>query len=70
MWDMSTTERGELVVGGVEVGGYEVERFADGTVRAAFWGLCALLAAQAELDAAVRATAPVVVDAVACSVMA
>lgn len=51
---MTTIKQGVAVVGGVEVGGYVVERAADGTLRACFWGALALLAAQAELDAAIR----------------
>ena len=43
-----------VTIHGVEVGGYTVERAPDGTTRAAWWGVLALLAAQAEMTAAVR----------------
>lgn len=52
----TATTRHEVTVAihGVEVGGYTVERCHDGTTRAAWWGVLALLAAQAEVTTAVR----------------
>ena len=43
-----------VTIHGVEVGGYTVDRAPDGTTRAAWWGVLALLAAQAEWTTTVR----------------
>ena len=55
------TETMDLTVGGDTIGGYALTRDASGrVVAAAFWGAVALLAAQAEMDAAVRASVAVI----------
>ena len=55
------TETMDLTVGGATIGGCVLTRDDCGrVVAAAFWGAVALLAAQAEMDAAVRANVAVV----------
>ena len=55
------TETLDLTIGSDTIGGCVLTRDAAGrVVAAAFWGAVALLAAQAEMDAAVRANVAVV----------
>ena len=55
------TETLDLTIGSDTIGGCVLTRDAAGrVVAAAFWGAVALLAAQAEMDAAVRANVAVI----------
>ena len=70
---MATTMRRHEVrvsVHGVEVGGYTVDRAPDGTTRAAWWGVLALLAAHAEVTTAlaIAESQVVVLDTVGVTV--